>query len=67
MVEAVPDKLKMVTEVRKEAESEVQEEWLAENKEKLKTKLREIKRAKLVVANLERERDDLLEEMEDKL
>ena len=52
-----------IKKVQKEAEQEIQAERLNTAKIKIKRKLGEIADAKLIVANLEREYTDLLDEI----
>jgi hypothetical protein len=49
-----------ITALEKEAQEEVREERVKKAKRQLKEKLQQIEHAKLLVANLEREKADLL-------
>ena len=55
--------VKNVKSLREQAEAEVAEERAKAAKEKIKTKLKDLDRAELVVRNIKREIDDLMIEI----
>lgn len=55
--------VKQIKSVKEQAEQELLEENQKVAKEKLKSKMRELDKAKLVVRNIERELEDLMVEL----
>jgi hypothetical protein len=63
----VTKNINALTEIIKEAEAEIDEEARKTAKSKYKSKLRQLKQAKQVVSNIERELEELKLEMTDEL